>query len=307
MRHIRVSVLLTPTNIPSFQSSKRSLNCWFRRFVFSTVCCVRWFLGRRRVCLPSIVASMGRRRCLSHPAAAWRNRVVATIGANSEELPVNRPFSVGCDVKACERLCFGVPPHRKHEMHASISLPSPPPIYVCFLFAEPRGCRCQLGLLLETGSPEYIVPRRAQTACGTLAIYRPTPPVTRARATIHVVWRHRANTCRCYKWEQGEIPEAHARFLGLRDDGLEALSARKKQRQAEASSGQAMERALYTAGGLSPSLRGGEEEEGEQGDRFITYWSEKGPDRPVKWVFFNDAYFQVGMRCVGPGRGGVGR
>eukprot|EP00903_Cladosiphon_okamuranus_P014559 g13504.t2 len=106
----------------------------------------------------------------------------------------------------------------------------------------------------------------------------------------------------CHKWEQGEIPEAHARFLGLRDDGVEAFTAVKKKRQeAEASSRQAKERALYAAGGLSPSLRGGDEaEEGEgegegegHGDRFITYWTEKGTGRPVKWVFFNDAYFQV--------------
>lgn len=28
-------------------------------------------------------------------------------------------------------------------------------------------------------------------------------------------------------------------------------------------------------------------------DRFITYWTEKGTGRPVRWVFFNDAYFEV--------------
>lgn len=106
-------------------------------------------------------------------------------------------------------------------------------------------------------------------------------------------------TCRCYKWEQGEIPEAHARFLGLRD-GVEAFSARE-EREAEAP-GQAVERTLYTAAdGSSPSLRGGEEESGEVGqrgqrDRFITYWTEKRTGRPVRWVFFNDAYFEVSMR-----------
>lgn len=118
-------------------------------------------------------------------------------------------------------------------------------------------------------------------------------------------------TCRCYKWEQGEIPEAHARFLGLRDGGFEEFSARKKQG--------AVERSLYTAAaagggiGLSSSLRGAEEsgdgkqEQRGQGDRFITYWSEKGTDRPVKWVFFNDAYFQVRGNKLAPSEAGGGK
>lgn len=112
-----------------------------------------------------------------------------------------------------------------------------------------------------------------------------------------------ANTRRCHKWEQGEIPEAHARFLGLRD-GVEAFSAAKNKKKEAEASGQAVERSLFTAtaGGASLSLRGGEEESGEegqqgQGDRFITYWSEKGTDRPVRWVFFNDAYFEVRVKA----------
>eukprot|EP00752_Nemacystus_decipiens_P009705 g8667.t2 len=104
----------------------------------------------------------------------------------------------------------------------------------------------------------------------------------------------------CHKWEQGEIPEAHARFLGLQDGSFAEFSTRKKQEEA-------VGRSLYTsaamADGSSPSLRGGEAETEDSGegaqkqggkrDRFITYWSEKDSNRPVKWVFFNDAYFQV--------------
>lgn len=85
---------------------------------------------------------------------------------------------------------------------------------------------------------------------------------------------------------------------------MEEFSALKKQNAVKRSLSTAAEAA---AGSLSPSLRGGEGQEEEesreggqeqrkQGDRFITYWSEKGTDRPVKWVFFNDAYFQVSKR-----------
>lgn len=43
------------------------------------------------------------------------------------------------------------------------------------------------------------------------------------------------------------------------------------------------------------SLRGAEDSArgGGEGDRFITYWSQKGTNRPVKWVFFDDATFEA--------------
>lgn len=51
-------------------------------------------------------------------------------------------------------------------------------------------------------------------------------------------------------------------------------------------------RASREEGGVS--LRGGDaESRAREGDRFITYWSEKGTNRPVKWLFFNDALFQA--------------
>lgn len=130
---------------------------------------------------------------------------------------------------------------------------------------------------------------------------------------------------RCNKWEQGEIPQAHARFLGLRpaDVDLSFQSSRKTagaraRTQEEPSRGTAaaemqsesLSAALSeeAARGMvdvdarkleGVSLRGGEGVEGravEQvaGDRFITYWSQKGTDRPVKWIFFDDATFEVG-------------
>ncbi|CAN0105472.1 unnamed protein product [Ascophyllum nodosum] len=77
----------------------------------------------------------------------------------------------------------------------------------------------------------------------------------------------------CYKWEQGEIPSAHARSLGLRTEDA--------------------------VGPNPPNIRSGEslpsqrDAQGEGDGRFITYWSEKGSDRPVKWIFFDGAEFEV--------------
>ncbi|CAM9189453.1 unnamed protein product [Scytosiphon promiscuus] len=128
----------------------------------------------------------------------------------------------------------------------------------------------------------------------------------------------------CNKWEQGEIPQAHARFLGLRPAGIDSSSHLSRKSAATRASAQ-KERSHDTAaaemeaGSLSASpsaatgrgtvaaearklggvsLRGGEgvesgaAEQGE-GDRFITYWSQIGTDRPVKWLFFDGAAFEV--------------
>ncbi|CAM9410017.1 unnamed protein product [Hapterophycus canaliculatus] len=119
----------------------------------------------------------------------------------------------------------------------------------------------------------------------------------------------------CHKWEQGEIPQAHARFLGLRETDEDpsfpyprkaaaaaaAASAVEGESMSAAASAAAMSRSkgdvetrnleavsLGGAGGVEDGVR----EEGE-GDRFITYWSQKGTGRPVKWVFFDGAAFEV--------------
>lgn len=147
---------------------------------------------------------------------------------------------------------------------------------------------------------------------------------------------------RCTKWEQGDIPEAHARFLGLRTISTEssvpssqravATGDKHTQKDPQRSSvpGQA-EKAFLSAtasAGISWSkdatnaqdqegvfLRGrggGAEESKEQGrdeeaeDRFLTYWSEIGTDRPVKWRFFTGALFQA-SRAVSPEGAGMGR
>lgn len=91
----------------------------------------------------------------------------------------------------------------------------------------------------------------------------------------------------CYKWEQGEIPERHARFLGLGPDtdfaDRPALSARAGDANAEGS-----------------SLRGDRGSDGALTDgRFMTYWSEKGTDRPVRWVFFDGAEFEASTTARG--------
>ncbi|CAM9958546.1 unnamed protein product [Ectocarpus sp. 12 AP-2014] len=118
----------------------------------------------------------------------------------------------------------------------------------------------------------------------------------------------------CHKWEQGEIPEAHARFLGLRtpDEDVRpsktavADLAQENSRiipsQVQSFLTAAAEGAGVVGQGVSREeggvlLRGGDAgsggSKGRQGNRFITYWSEKGTDRPVKWLFFNDALFQA--------------
>lgn len=138
-------------------------------------------------------------------------------------------------------------------------------------------------------------------------------------------------TPRCNKWEQGEIPYAHARFLGLRTADMEPSfpSARKtastddktnKEPRRNISPARVEEELVSVAtattwgkGDPEPrreqgvSLRGEgggtpRMEEGN-GDRFLTYWSEKGTDRPVKVLFFNDAAFQVSGRPGGRDRG----
>lgn len=115
---------------------------------------------------------------------------------------------------------------------------------------------------------------------------------------------------RCTKWEQGEIPEAHARLLGLRGDYHYNDPAEEPSRNIPQPK-EVLRAAAATAGGVS-SLRGGEidgglevsgAKAGQGGGKFITYWSEKGTDRPVKWVFFTNAYFQASERS-GRGRGG---
>ncbi|CAM9447744.1 unnamed protein product [Pylaiella littoralis] len=104
----------------------------------------------------------------------------------------------------------------------------------------------------------------------------------------------------CTKWEQGEIPEAHARLLGLRGDYHYNDPAEEPSRNIPQPK-EVLRAAAATAGGVS-SLRRGEidgglevsgAKAGQGGGKFITYWSEKGTDRPVKWVFFTNAYFQV--------------
>lgn len=123
---------------------------------------------------------------------------------------------------------------------------------------------------------------------------------------------------RCNKWEHGEIPDAHARFLGLRGDYN--YNDQAGQKDAPSRNIPQPEEALLaaaTAGGVSLRRGEGDIEGGllevsgetagrEEGGKFITYWSEIGTDRPVKWVFFTDAYFQVGQRRES-GVGGGGR
>ncbi|CAM9189528.1 unnamed protein product [Scytosiphon promiscuus] len=132
----------------------------------------------------------------------------------------------------------------------------------------------------------------------------------------------------CNKWEQGEIPQAHARFLGLRTADVEppfpsprraagaGEETRTKSRR-NIVSGQVEEELVSAVAGEARgwekddtqlrygrgvSLRGedsgparteGGDRERLYGDRFLTYWSEKGTDRPVKVLFFNGAAFQV--------------
>ncbi|CAM9189379.1 unnamed protein product [Scytosiphon promiscuus] len=133
----------------------------------------------------------------------------------------------------------------------------------------------------------------------------------------------------CTKWEQGDLPEAHARFLGLRtvdvetwvhpsqrgavtgdksqgklDRNLAAGRVEKALLSVAASAGMGWSRDTAEAqdqeGSASLRDRGGGAGDSEEkaweagtGDRFLTYWSEKGTDRPVKWRFFTGALFQV--------------
>lgn len=72
----------------------------------------------------------------------------------------------------------------------------------------------------------------------------------------------------CYKWEQGDIPEANLRCLGLgRSSAREVLAQREAVTKQE---------------------KGGYDE-----GRFITYWSEKKTGRPVRWEFFDGSVFEV--------------
>lgn len=90
----------------------------------------------------------------------------------------------------------------------------------------------------------------------------------------------------CYKWEQGDIPRAHARTLGLRADEDVAPNVANA-----GGSNRVVTRTNIKEHDESwpspPKTRGGSE------GRFITYWSEKGSERPVKWVFFDGAEFEV--------------
>eukprot|EP00904_Undaria_pinnatifida_P002855 jgi/Undpi1/12570/HiC_scaffold_6.g02239.m1 len=115
----------------------------------------------------------------------------------------------------------------------------------------------------------------------------------------------------CYKWEQGEIPEAHSRFLGLRrdtdtahdsqqmrqthlgaDDEFLILPNEKGGNEASARELQQRDDAGVSLRGGRGRDRGGERERGEEGP-FLTYWSEKRTGRPVKWVFFSGGQFEV--------------
>lgn len=79
----------------------------------------------------------------------------------------------------------------------------------------------------------------------------------------------------CYKWEQGEIPSAHARSLGLRTEATIAPGDGEYHGDRQESWG-SLRNAQWTKDG-----------------RFITYWSEKVSGRPVKWIFFDGAEFEV--------------
>lgn len=77
-------------------------------------------------------------------------------------------------------------------------------------------------------------------------------------------------------WGKGDIEPRHQAGVSLRGDG-----------------------------GGAPGVQEGHGEQGD-GDRFLTYWSEKGTDRPVRVLFFNGADFQAsgglvrgdwGVRC----------
>lgn len=88
----------------------------------------------------------------------------------------------------------------------------------------------------------------------------------------------------CYKWEQGDIPEAHVAFLGLggASAGRRSSGTDSKTRRSPASE-------RDSKGGNTRS---------EEGDRFITYWSEVKTDRPVRWKFFDGSTFEVSVLYI---------
>lgn len=104
-------------------------------------------------------------------------------------------------------------------------------------------------------------------------------------------------------------------------DGVGAPPVASKEESDHASAEKEGE--LQQRDGAGVSLlrgEGGREAEGgrvkETEGRFLTYWNEKGTDRPVKWVFFSGGIFEASShdgragwkegREAGGGSGGLG-